>query len=182
MLSTKLFCSHAALMFLCLYFSSCKGAQRNASAESDTTLLAANDQSITINADKTFYQAALLSSGKKFSAGKKVLLLLDAPSVLQNPDGVYEVYISGEKIDVKTLSSSHPGFINVMDLYVLTEKDAPRYLSFDLTKKIMTWANDRQPFPPLTVTILFRGNVLPGNQESKQAGKMTLKDIKIVQE
>jgi hypothetical protein len=182
MVKGKMFYSSVLAMSVCLFSFSCKGAERNRAIGKDTSILALNEQSFTIEIGKPFYQATLISSGKKLSGYKKVLLLLDHPVILQNPDGVYEVYISPETNDVKMLSPSHPGFINVLDLYALTVSEPPNYLSIDLSKKSVELAKDGQPLQPLNVTILFRGNGLPGNVESKKAGQMTVKGIRVIQE
>lgn len=182
MVSGKVFYSSVLAMSVCLFNFSCKGGERNQSTGKDTSILARSEQSFTIETGKPFYQAILISSGKKLSGDKKILLLLDDPAIRQNPDGVYEVYVTLETNDVKMLSPSHPGFINVLDLYALTVSEPPNYLSVDLTKKSVELAKDGQPFQSLNVTILFRGNVLPGNVESKKAGQMTVKGMRIVQE
>ncbi len=165
-----------------LFGFSCKGAEQNSSSVIDTSILARSDQPFTIETNKTFYQLKLISAGKKFSGNKKLTMLLDAPSVLKNPDGVYELYVSGETNDVKTLSPSHPAFVTVLDLYTLTVSDPPNYFAVDLTKKAIEWAKDGQPLPLLNVTILFRGNGLPGKIESTQTGQMAVKGIRIVQD
>lgn len=180
--TAKIFYSSLLVMFVCLAGTSCKGAQRNVTVGSDTSILGVSKQSFTIETDKPFYQMALQSSGKKLSVDKKILLLLDKPDVIQNPDGVYEVYVSNETIDVKMLSSSHPAFVNLLDLYALTVNDPPKFLSVDLTKKLDALVKDGQLLSPLTVTILFRGNALPDNTESKQAGQTLVNGIRIVQE
>lgn len=182
MITGKVRSGFAGLMLICLFNSSCKGAERNSANGRDTSVLAANEQSFTIGTDRAFYQAELRSTGKKLSAEQKVFLWMDAPSVAQNPDGVYEVYITPEKSDVKMFSSSHPGFVNVLDLYILTGGAVPSFLSVDLTKKMQALGKAGHPLPPLFVTILFRGNSLPGNVESKQAGQLSLEGIRVVQE
>lgn len=170
------------MILLSMCFFSCTGTAHNASVKSDTSILAAYDHPLLINSDTPFCQVNLVSSGKKLSAGKKILLLFDDPLVLQNPDGVYEVYVTREKIDLKNLSSSNPGYINVLDLYALTVTDPPNYLSIDLTKKSVQWAKDGQALAPLIMTILFRGNTMPDNLESKNAGQMKVQRIRVVQE
>ena len=182
MVTGKVFYSSVLAMLVCVFNFSCKGGERNSTADRDTSILARSEQSFTLETGKPFYQAILISSGKKLSGGKKVFLLLDEPAILQNPDGVYEVYVTPEKSDVKMLSPSHSGFVNVLDLYALTVSEPPNYLSVDLTKKLVELAKDGQPFQSLNVTILFRGNVLPGNVESKKAGRMTVKGMRVVQE
>jgi hypothetical protein len=180
--TVKTFCSSLLVMIVCLAGTSCKGAERNITPVSDTSIIAASKQAFTIGTDKPFYQVALLSSGKKLSADKKILLLLDDTKVLNNPDGVYEVYVSGETTDVKMLSSSHPAFVNLLDLYALTANDPPKFLSVDLKGKLTALVKDGQLLSPITLTILFRGNMLPDNTESKQAGRMMVKGVRVIQE
>ena len=166
------------IIIICLAASSCKGAERNTTTGKDTSILATHEQSFTIDSVTPFYQARLISTGRKLSADKKVILLLDDPTILQNPDGVYEVYLSQEIIDVKMLVSSHPTFVNVLDLYALTVADPPKYISVDLSKAAEIFKND--PSRPIIVTIVFRGNILPGNIESKKAGKMRVRGMRMV--
>jgi hypothetical protein len=161
---------------------SCKGTQRNTTGETDTTILAISKQSFTIETDSPFYQAVLLSPGKKLSAGKKVFLLLDHPAVIKNPDGVYEVYITREATDVKAFSSSQPAFVNLLDLYSLTAANPPAYISIDLTKNLTGLLKTGESLPAITITILFRGNLLPDNTGSKQAGQLKIKGMRMVEE
>lgn len=169
-------------LLVSLSASSCKGAEPKAGAERDTSILARSDAAFTIESGKAFYQTSVITTGEKISAGKKLLLLLDNPVIGQNPDGVYEVYICRETCNVSDLSSSSPGFVNVIDLYVLTEKDPPTSISIDITKNIAGWTKAGEPFPSLMLTIVFRGNRMPGNVESVKAGKITVRGMRVVQE
>lgn len=178
----RVYYSFAWGMLLCLCSFYCKSEQRNESAFKDTNVLARNEKSFTINSDTSFYQAGLISTGQNLSGTNKILLLLGDPRVMQNPDGVYEVYASREAIDAKMLSSTHPGFVNVLDLYALTVNNPPNYLSVDLTKRLAELAKDGQPIFPVTVTIVFRGNALPDSSKSTQAGRLSVKGMRIVQE
>ncbi len=162
--------------------SSCKGAERNSTPDKDTSVLARSAESFTINSAQPFYQGKLESSGKKLSPDKKTVLMLDQPKVDQTPDGVYEVYLTAEKSDTKTLSASHPGFVNVLDLYSLTTEAPPDYISVDLTKILIGLSKSGQALTPLYVTVLFKGNVMPDNSmASTQAGKLSIKSIRVVQ-
>ncbi len=169
-------------LVISLYSISCKGAERNAANDKDTTILARSVQSFTISNDRPFYQAEFISTGKKLSGNMKTVLLMDAVSIAKDPDGVYEVYITAEKSGLNLLSSSHPGFINVLDTYVLTAASSSNDLSIDLSKRVSDWAKDGQSFSSLVVTILFRGNKLPTGAESTQAGQLAVKGMRIVQQ
>ncbi len=185
MVTGKVYYGAVLVVLVCLSASSCKGAERNSTDGKDTIILARSDQSFTIDSGRPFYQVKLTSTGQKLSEGKKVFLLLDTPRIMQNPEGVYEVYVTRESSDVKMLLSSDPGFVNVLDIYGLTVNEAPKLLSIDidLTKKLVGLAAKAgQPIPPIIVIILFRGNVSPGNIESKQAVQMTVKGMRLVQE
>lgn len=179
--TTKVFYSAVLAMFICLLNFSCKGAAKNITGDKDTNILARSEQSFTIETGNPFYQVIVVTTGKKVTGNKKILLLLDNPMIGQNPDGVYEVYICLEKCDINTLSSTHQGFVNVLDLYALTMSDSPNYLLVDLTRKTSEWVKDGQPFPSLYITVLFRGNMLPENIESKKAGQMSIAGMRIIQ-
>jgi len=174
--------SSVLLLFVNLYDASCKGTERNAVTGKDTIILAGNQHSFKVDGTQSFFQAELTSTGKNFSDDKKLLLLFDRPINSRDPEGVYEVYVTRESPDVKTLSSFNPGFVNVLDIYVLTADAPPHYLVVDLSKKSGEWAKDGQAIPSLIVTVKFRGNVSPDNTESKQAGQLSVKGIRIVQE
>ena len=182
--SSNLFYSSLMVLMMCLDGASCKGAERNAVTDKDTSVLARNEHShsFIIDNSSTFFQEKLISTGKNFSGDKKLVLLLDDPKLTQNPDGVYEVYITKEKTDVKMLSSLHSGFVNVLDFYVLTTSAPPKSLSVSMSKLTGGWAEKGQPLAEVYVTVLFRGNVLADGTESKKAGQMSVKGIRVVQE
>jgi hypothetical protein len=181
MVRSRMFYSSVLVMFIGLYGSSCKGAERNATAR-DTNILARSDRSFSIETGKAFYQTVVATTGEKVKKDKKILLLLDDPRIGQGPDGVYEVYVCREKCDINMLLPSHPGFVNVLDLYSLTVTEPPKHLLIDLTRKTVELVKKGQPFSSLYVTVLFRGNLLPGNVESKAAGQMTIMGMRVVQE
>jgi hypothetical protein len=163
--------------------SSCKAAERKTASYRDTMILAKSIQPFTIDGSKPFYQVELKPVGPQlYDASKKIWLLLDDPQVIQDPDGVYEVYITPKPADIKMLASANPGFINVLDIYALTAGEPKKYLVNDLSKHMGKWMKEGQPFPPLVITVLFRGTLLPDNSESKKAGQMTVKSMRIVQE
>ena len=179
--TTKVFYGAVMVMFVCLLDFSCKGAERNVATDNDTVVLAQSEQSFTIDTSKIFYQTKVMATGKKVTGDKKILLLLDDPAIAQNSDGVYEIYVCPEKCEVNILSSSHPGFVNVVDLYALTVSDPPDYLSVDITRKTSEWIKVGQPFPSIYITVLFRGNRLPEKIESRQAGQMVVAGMRVVQ-
>ncbi|MDZ4795508.1 MAG: hypothetical protein SGI83_14600 [Bacteroidota bacterium] len=178
----KLLHSFLLLLLVSLSAFSCKGAEPKAGAKGDTIILARSDSSFTIEAGKAYYQTAVVTTGEKIISGKKLLLLLDEPVIGQNPDGVYEVYICREQCTISILSSSSPGFVNLVDLYALAVNDPPKSLTIDITKKIAEWTKTGQALPSFFVTIVFRGNIMPGNVESVNTGKITVKGMRVVQE
>lgn len=182
MVSIKVFCRFVLVIFVCMIFTSCKGGEQKTSAKSDTAILAAYDHPFTISADTPYCQLSLVSSGNNLSGGKKIILFFDEPKVRQAPDGVYEVYITTGKNDIKSFSYSHPGFVNVLDIYELTAIDPPKHLSLDLTKISNQWEKDGLSLPNLFVTILFRGNKKVNNVESKLAGMLEVQRLRIIEQ
>jgi hypothetical protein len=172
----------ASLLFVGMFNVSCKGAEPHSIASgNDTLILAAIAPSFSLNTEKSFYQAKLTSSGKKVLTNKRTMLLLEDITISENPDGVYELYLSGEMNDKNLLSPSDSCFINLLDLYALTDSNNRNNISIDITKKISRNVIVGEKFPELTVTILFRGNILPDKADSKQAGRISVKKIKVIQ-
>jgi hypothetical protein len=166
-----------------LSFSSCKAAEKKTGPYNDTIVLAKSTQPFTIDNNKPFYQVELRPTElQQYDPAKKMWLLLDDPKVAQSPDGVYEVYITILPADVKVLGPTMPGFVNVLDIYSLTAPEPKNYLVNNLSKHMEKWMKERQPLSPLYITVLFRGTVLPGNGESKKAGQLMVKGMRIVQE
>ena len=78
------------------------------------------------------------------------------------------------------LRSSHPGFVNVLDLYSITASGAAPYVEIDISGK---WAklNETGKLPAAVyLTVVFRGNTLNG-AESRRAGEFTVRGLSIVQ-
>jgi hypothetical protein len=166
-----------------LSFSTCKAAEKKTGPYRDTVVLAKSAQPFTIDYNKPFYQAELRPTElQQYDPSKKIWLLFDDPQVMQDPDGVYEIYITMLPADIKVLGPAMPGFVNVLDLYSLTNPEPKNYLVNDLSKHMEKWMKERQPFSPLFITVLFRGTLLPGNGESKKAGQLMIKGMRIVQE
>jgi hypothetical protein len=175
----------AGIMMVALHlsFSSCKAAGKKMGPFKDTVVLAKSIQSFTIDYDKPYYQVELRPTElQQYDPSKKIWLVLDAPKVMQNPDGVYEVYVTMLPADVKQLAPGMPGFVNVLDLYSLTNPEPKDFLVHDLSKHMERWTKERQPFSPLFITVLFRGTMIPGSGESKKAGQITIRGMRILQE
>jgi hypothetical protein len=153
------------------------GVNRN-----DTSIIARSDKSFTIDRETTHFQVTLQSTGKKVTGNRKIMLVLDDAKLKENPDGVYEVYVSLQPYDIGSLNSKKTSFASVLDLYSLTAIDASKNISLDITKNVSRWAKDGSPSPHLVVTIVFRGNKLADNSESNRAGKFSVDGIRVVQE
>jgi hypothetical protein len=180
-MSNKVFYPVLFSLYITLSASACRGNQRETHTLQDTVILGSNSKVFTINQASSVHQAVVTITGRpSFSPDKKVWLLLDRPAIVRNPDGVYELYLSGEK-NINTLTSSHIAFVNVLDLYSLTASDAPRQIAVDLSRNWAGLNKNGNPPPTLYLTILFRGNNVNG-VESKQAGEMIVKGFRIIQE
>lgn len=150
--------------------------------DKDTIVLARSTQGFTIDSTQPFYQVNIQPDEKLFfDPAKKTLLIFDAPVVTLNPDGVYEIYITRDKSELKSFQPGLPGFVNLMDIYALTVPEPPSLLSADISWHL-EGVKKNEPLPPFVVSILFRGALLSGTRETKQAGIMTVKGIRIVQE
>lgn len=182
MIEVKLLYRIVMAVALCLLYSKCKASVQKGT-NADTVILAENVKPFSIDGSQPFYQVSVKAVEKKlYDNTKKIFLLLDDPHVTQNPDGVYEAYISMQKSDIKTLTPDKPDFVNVLDLYSLTSSQGKKHLSIDISKNMVQFVKAGNQFPPVVITILFRGNSLPGNSESENAGQITVKGVRIIQE
>ena len=99
--------------------SSCStGRPPNASNERDTVLLYKKDTLLKTGIVTAVLECRFSKSARaKYNSGLKTMLVLENPVVVTAPEGVYELYITGQPPQTDQLSSSQPGFVTVLDLY-----------------------------------------------------------------
>lgn len=181
MITGNVLFSSVLVMFSCLFGSLSVAAEYNESFARDTSIIAKNQESFKIDSNKPFYQATLRSTGEKVAGNRKISLVLDDVKLKENPDGVYEIYVSLQPYATSELNPKKTSFAGVLDIYQLTEDGSKRTLTLDITKNLSRWVKDGSVSPHLVITILFRGNKFADNSESMKAGKLGVEGLRVVQ-
>src|SRR5688572_10061310 len=100
----------------CMIFVQCSNAQ------SKSILIGKTSQSFTINSNKSAHQIKIKPADHlKYHSEKKVWLLFNEPDVKQNPEGIYELYVSFDPLDTEQLNAENVNFVNVLDVYSTTK-------------------------------------------------------------
>lgn len=170
------------LLVLFTFSAACKMPPANMSMQVDTTILAASAKPITISGDEPVCDLRLdIIKGSRYNSAASFLLFLDKPSMPRPPEGIYEVYVSPRRLSKRELHPESPYFVSVLDTYSLTSGDEPTSLTLDLhsSRGILSQYLARSSF--FIVTILFRGNTIPGNGMAKDAGKISFQGVRIGQ-
>jgi hypothetical protein len=138
--------------------------------------IAVSDQTFFIGSSKTSTTIyTKTNSYIKHIDGKKYFIVFKNMIVNKLPDGVYEVYLDSKKQKSATLHSGLPAFISVLDLYT----PHGDLLKMDITTVINKLLTTRKQIRGFYLTILFRGNSLPGAGKSANAGNIRFKGISI---
>lgn len=143
----------------------------------DTLLIAHSQQAWSVS--RSSPQASVVLTGELAAptAGRYLLLFTKA-AVKEAADGVYEIYLSNEKLAAKDLTPQSPFFAGVADTYLLGGANS-RQLSQDVSALVR---NEKvKSGTPLVVTVLFRGNKSANGTESKEAGLFSVESTILVQ-
>jgi hypothetical protein len=166
------------------FFSNCNSImQLKTSNSQDTIVLFKKDSLITagiVPAVLPFH----FSAGTKMwrNSRNKILLLLENPTVVKLPEGVYEVYITGQPPQINNLPSLQPSFVNVLDLYSITAPAAASWLEVDISKHIQKiFFQKKQSLVSAYISIRFGPIKLADGTYSIKAGELRFTGISIVQ-
>lgn len=158
-----------------------KGVQGSTTLDSDTTILLTKDTLLIVGQQPAICRLQLpLSFEKSYDDSHSAFLIFHHPVVIKAPDGVYEVYVTHQKPDIGSLTYKSSEFTGLLDLYTLTEPDAKNYLVININKTLKI-AFNKSELNEIYVTIIFRGNILPGGTNSDQTGKLTIRGLSIFQ-
>lgn len=166
------------------FFGTCNvGMQgRNTNNKGDTVLLFKKDTLVTTGIAPSVLPLHF-SAGKKMrqNSRNKILLLLENPTVVALPEGVYEVYITDQPPDINHLSVLQPSFINVLDLYSLTAPAATMHLEVDISKHLQIFFLQKQPSTSAYISIKFGPIKMADGTYSSNAGELRFTGIRIVE-
>lgn len=121
------------------------------------------------------------NSREFFNSNNKTWLLLDDPQIIEAPDGVYEIYLTGEPPVINNLIATNPAFVNVLDLYSITAPGARQIIEVDIRSHVNKIFLQKQQTQTIYVSMVFNGNRLVDGSKSKKAGELRLSGIRIVQ-
>jgi len=144
---------------------------KNTKTVSDTIIIADTNTTVTIN-DAHSVQVIQLKPIAVAHGNRPVYLKFFNVEMNKNPEGVYEVYMSPEKMNIENLNPSDPYFTGVLDVYTPTSNKS---ISLKLPKSNLKSLNN------IYLTILFRGNQIAGNGSSTNAGEIKISRIQIAE-
>ena len=149
----------------------------------DTVLLYKKDTLVTTGITPSILSCSFSSVTQvKYNSRFKTLLLLENPTVVSLPEGVYEVYITDQPPDINNLSSSQSSFVNVLDLYSLTAPPAATMpLEVDISKQVQKIFFQKQPLLSAYISIKFGPIKMADGTYSSNAGELRFTGISIVQ-
>ncbi len=167
-----------------LFFATaCSPAQQTVINNADTVLLYQKDTVVTTGASPTIIACTLnAKSPLHYSHDKKTLLILDNTTLITPPDGVYELYVTGQPPAFNTNSSADlPGFVTTLDLYSLTAPGAARQIKTDITEPLRKNLSKKEIKTTAYISICFGPSILVNGKPSTNAGKLHFTGIRIIQ-
>ncbi len=171
--------------FLMMLAVSCIFAERKSWQKrlpiNDTILVAESHQSLAINKRAPVHQVRLTTVNSiPLSGNQKFCLLIKGVEMQTPPEGVYEVYLTEQQEDKQGLTPESNLFINVIDTYTLTDKNAGIDFCLDASRNIAVLSKRNRLPSNFYVTVLFRGNMLPDKKEVTNAGSLTIGKMQLV--
>lgn len=116
-----------------------------------------------------------------YDGNRKTWLLLDDAQIITAPDGVYEIYVTGQPPQLNSLTAQNAAFVNVLDLYSITAPDAKQVIEVDIQPYIKNIFLQNRGLQTVYVTLLFSGNQAADGTKSKKAGLLQFSGIRLVQ-
>jgi len=154
--------------------SACKPPQ-------NTSVIAESSRGIELS-NKQIRSQAVLKRLKPFqtTTAKSYTLLLEKIKLDQLPEGVYEVYMSNDPAEVTRTVPENTAFVNTLDLYNL-QSSSDKTMPVNVTKNVKLWLENGKETADIYVVVLFKGNVLPDNTPIQNAGKITIGEIRLLE-
>lgn len=144
----------------------------NGKAVSDSVRLAAQDRPWLLNRQRPGIQLSLTSPQvRPYQVNQQYTLCFDSVRLGNNPDGVYEVYLTKQTTAVAHLKPESPAFVGVLDTYQLTASAKPQTLCLDATEAVHNWRG--VSLNRCFVSVVFRGNTLPTGKQVQEAGRLS---------
>lgn len=143
--------------------------------QQDTVILASVKQSLEIKSGNSVIELQMKIDNAKINKGGKRFILLKGLSMEKAPEGVYEIYLTDKKYPEVGLTPNGNFFVGVIDTYGPDKKEELFQLP---TKSNSLFEADISCH---FVYIVFRGNILPDNKKSLNAGHLTIKEVEIIQ-
>lgn len=147
---------------------------------SDTVTIAQSQKAITFQKGEKFCRIPLVFSGNSpLKTNIKSLLVFEQVTVDPLPEGVYEIYlVNNSKNEEKVFSAKSRDFINVLDLYNLSDKP----IVINISNSIQQLGLQNKSLSELSVVIFFNGNMLPDKRKVRHNSKLSIGRIRLVQE
>ena len=153
----------------------------NIHTNNDTIVLFKKDSSFIAGNITTVTKCSFLNnSGKALKNPVNTLLILDQPTLLPAPEGVYELYLSSQPPDIDKLSSSRAGFTALLDMYSFTAPGAKPQIEMDISEAIKRLLLQNPSLPAVYIIIRFQPVKLSDGTYSNKAGELRFKGLSIV--
>ncbi|MFN0177114.1 MAG: hypothetical protein ACKVU0_20905 [Saprospiraceae bacterium] len=154
--------------------------------ETDTIFIAASQKAFVLEkGQKAVYIPLETLNHAPLSNTKPVRLLFENIRVDASGEGVYEVYLNrtkqgnGETNAANLLAENLVGTLN---LYNLTIPNSPQVVSMAVSGALKNLAiSDEPSLPSLSITVVFRGNIMPNQTEVGHTGQLYFGKVSIVQ-
>lgn len=171
----------SAVLFVSV--SSCSPAQQSAINASDTIVLYKKDTVVSTGIMPTVIPVSFgINSQTLYSADKRTFIIFENASLINPPDGVYELYLSSQQSIINNNTpGSLPGFVSTLDLYSFTAPNAAKEIKVDITEQVKNIFEKKSITTNTYFIIRFEANRLAGGTPSTNAGKLHFSSIRIIQ-
>jgi len=144
----------------------------------DSAIVGRSNGNVLIDKNSSAASVLLvLNKEHTLNIDKKYSVCFHKVQLKEAPEGVYEIYVSPEKLDKTKLSSKSPFFVNLLDTYGL---DNRKDLCINATSNLKSIAQSNKRISTCFVAILFRSNILPNKGVSKKVGKIYIEQIRLI--
>src|ERR1700712_4667264 len=115
--------STTVIFLLCLLFQASHAFTKGNNNARDSMIVAKSNTKVEI--DKKYRVVTVLlklDPGQKLDISSRYSLCFDQTQLKEAPEGVYEIYLSAEKLDRDKLLSKDPFFVDVLNTYGLDKE------------------------------------------------------------
>ena len=155
------------------------GCNRRA-VRQDSLVIAKSNQRIVINQHTPTVSIQLKTTQQPArNANKKYCLLMAGILLKQPPEGIYEVFISPAGTNPVTAES--PYFIDVLDTYTMASSGKTERICLDVTQQLLKQESRNNQLLSYSVTVRFKGNLLPDSTSSRNAGLLSIDTVQLLQ-